>query len=341
MGNAAVEPNEERPSATGSNRHRPSGRWRLGFALALITACLWSTAPIAVSILLDRIDAPTTTFYRFASVSFILATILACRGRLPPMRQLMSGAGAWLIVIAGIGLTGNFAIYQYALNYIPPGTAQLVMQIAPFMVLLGSVLLYRESLSSPQLVGLAVLIVGFLLFFNRRLSEFSGNPSDYATGALLIMLAATCWSSCVLAQKQLLTICTAPSLMLVLYVIGAVIMLPLSTLSQIRDLSTEQYIVLGYCVANMLISYTCFAEALQHWESSRVSTVVCTSPLLTLAWSYVAATVWPGRIMPDQINTIGLLGAVVVVTGSMLCSFGGRQLKDIAIEEPNDAVLDC
>lgn len=263
----------------------------------------------------------------------MLASILAWREELPPVRQLASGSRLWLIAIAGIGLTGNFTIYQYALNYVPPGGAQLVMQIASFLVLVGSVVLYRERFFLVQFVGVGLLIVGLLLFFNERLGEFTGSLSDYAVGAMLIMLAAVSWSSSVLSQKQLLTVCTAPSLMLVLYLIGAVLLLPLCTLTQIQDLSGEQYIVLGYCIANMLISYTCFAEALQHWESSRVSTVVCTIPLLTLALSHVAASFWPDRIMPDNFNLLGLFGAAVVVLGSMLCSFGGHRLKDIAPEE--------
>lgn len=320
------------PASSGSGRHQPSGRWRLGFALAVITACFWSTAPIAVSLLLDQIDAPTTTFYRFASVSVVLATILTWKRHLPPFRRLINGSRGWLVALAGVGLAGNFVIYQCALNYIPPGAAQLVMQIAPFIVLVGSVVLYQEPFSGVQVVGLGLLVSGLLLFFNKRLDEFTGSPSDYAIGTILIVLAAASWASCVLSQKQLLTICAAPSLMLVLYSIGAGLMLPLCTLTQIRDLSGEQYFVLGYCIANMLISYTCFAEALQHWESSRVSTVICTSPLLTLALSHVAATFWPGRIMADDINLIGLFGAVIVVAGSMLCSFGGQRITDITTQ---------
>ncbi len=56
----------------------------------------------------------------------------------------------------------------------------------------------------------------------------------------LLPLAAVSWASCVLSQKQLLTICAAPSLMLVLYSTGVALMLPLSTLTQIRALSGEQ-----------------------------------------------------------------------------------------------------
>lgn len=99
---------------------------------------------------------------------------------------------------------------------------------------------------------------------------------------------------------------------------------PVSNLSASTSREPE-LIVLGYCIANMLISYTRFAEALQYWKSSRVSMVVCTSPLLTLAMSHSASLIWSGRIMPDHLNVLGLSGALVVVSGSMLCSFSGRR----------------
>lgn len=309
-------------------RHQPSGRWLLGFSLAFITTCLWSTAPIALSLLIHQMDAPTTAFYRFASVSLVLGAVLSARRLLPPVRRLVTGSCLWLLLIAGVGFTGNFVIYQCALDHISPGTAQLVMQIAPFLVLIGSVVVYREPFSRSQSGGLCLLTVGLLLFFNERLDEFVAISTGYMAGTMLIMLAAASWATCVLAQKQLLTICAAPSLMLVLYSFGAAFMLPLSTLTQIYDLSGEQLVVLAYCVANMLISYTCFAEALQHWESSRVSMVICTSPLLTLAMSHPAALIWPDRIMPDNLNLPGFLGAMVVVSGSMLCSFGGQRSDD-------------
>ena len=199
------------------------------------------------------------------------------------------------------------------------------MQLAPLFVLLGGVFLFREPFRPVQWGGLCLLVVGVLLFFNHRLGDFIGNPTDYSFGALLVVFAAIVWASYALAQKQLLNVASSMGIMLVLYAIGVLVMLPFCTLAQIRDLTTEQYVVLAYSNANVVIGYGCFAEALQHWEASRVSTVVCTTPLLTLAMSHPAHAIWPERIMPDDMNAIGLIGAMLVVAGSMLAALGGRQ----------------
>ncbi len=45
----------------------------------VIVATMPSTAPIALSLLIDRMDAATTTFYRFAAVSVAAAARVFCR----------------------------------------------------------------------------------------------------------------------------------------------------------------------------------------------------------------------------------------------------------------------
>ena len=309
----------------GDLRHKPSSRWKLGFILASTATVVWSTVPIALSLLLDQMDAITITWYRFAAGAVILAVILKASGGRLPWRPLLARRRSWLVAIAGVGLTGNFVLYLYALNYIPPGASQVVMQLAPLLVLIGSVVLYRERFRRVQCTGVCVLIVGLLLFFNRRLGDFVGNPTSYAIGAFLVLSAAMVWASYALAQKQLLSVASSMHIMLVLYAIGVLLMLPFSNLMQIGELNVAQYIVLAYSSANVLIGYGCFAEALRHWEASRVSMVICTTPLLTLALSHPAHVIWPEQIMPENMNVAGWVGALLVVGGSVLAAFGGRK----------------
>ena len=306
-------------------KHNPSGHWRIGLSLAGVTVLLWSTVPIALSLLLDRMDAVTVTWYRFVAAVCVLCVILKLNGTLPQIRNLLNRKLLWLVAIAGIGLAADFVLYLYALNFIPPGASQVVMQLAPLFVLLGGVVLFRESFRPVQCGGLCLLVLGLLLFFNQRVDDFRGNLTDYSVGVLLVLSAAVVWASYALAQKQLLSVCSSMGIMLVVYAVGVLVLLPFCTLAQIRDLSTEQYVVLAYASVNTLVGYGCFAESLQHWEASRVSTVICTTPLLTLALSRPAQAFWPDRIMTDDLNAIGLLGAVLVVTGSMLAAVGGRQ----------------
>jgi hypothetical protein len=52
-----------------------------------------------------------------------------------------------------------------------------------------------------------------------------------------------------------------------------------------------------------------------------VSSVLALTPLATLAFAWLMATLWPARVAPEAISPTGLLGAVV--GGSLLTSLGG------------------
>ena len=59
--------------------HQASGRWRLGLALALVTAACWSTLPVALKVTLDRLDPYTLTWVRFVIAGAIMLAWLAAR----------------------------------------------------------------------------------------------------------------------------------------------------------------------------------------------------------------------------------------------------------------------
>ena len=64
------------------------------------------------------------------------------------------------------------------------------------------------------------------------------------------------------------------------------------------------------------------AEALAHWEASRVSATLALTPLVTFVSVALASTWWPDHVLPEQVNWIAYAGAVVVVLGSALTALG-------------------
>lgn len=75
--------------------------------------------------------------------------------------------------------------------------------------------------------------------------------------------------------------------------------------------------VLFFCGINTLIAYGAFAESLVHWQGSRVSAVLAIAPIITLVFGQLMSTVVPGFIPPEQLTPIGIVGAFVVVYGSV------------------------
>ena len=78
--------------------HQASGRWRLGLAMALLTALSWATLPVALKITLEQLDPYTLTWFRFLVAAVAMAVFVGARG----------GYGAF----AGLGATVNAVTFR-------------------------------------------------------------------------------------------------------------------------------------------------------------------------------------------------------------------------------------
>ena len=167
-----------------------------------------------------------------------------------------------------------------------------------------------------------MLLIGFVLFFNQRLAELLTSLSDYTAGVLLVLLASTVWTFYALGQKQLLTVWNSLQVMMVIYLFCALLLTPWVHPLEALQLSPLQGWLLLACCMNTLIAYGAFAEALAHWEASRVSATLAITPLVTFGAVAIAAGIWPEYVHAEQINALGYGGAVLVVLGSALVALG-------------------
>lgn len=295
--------------------HQASGRSLLGFMLALTTAVLWGMLPIALKVVLSALTANTITWVRFLVAAMFITVVLLKQRQLPQWRG-HSRRVKQLLWIAILGLLSNYILYLMGLNLLSAETAQVVIQLAPFLMMLGGVFIFRERLLLWQKLGALLLVVGLLLFFNERLITLVSKTGSDTWGVVLVVVAAITWAAYALAQKQLLLQFNSQQIMWFIYVAGAIGFFPLVELAPVTSLTSLQWWMLAFCCANTIVAYGAFAEALQHWEASKVSTVLAITPLLTIAFSHLAHALWPQFPTPQQLNLVSIGGACLVVLGS-------------------------
>ena len=295
--------------------HISSGRWVYGFCLTLLTALLWGILPIKLKQVLQVMDPITVTWFRLTVAGSCLFVYLAAVKRLPSVRVL-GPRGGWLVAMAVCGLVGNYVLYLVGLKVLSPGTAQLVVQMGPIFLMVASVFVFKERFSLGQVLGLVALLIGFGLFFNQRLVELLTSLGTYTAGVLTILLATTSWVFYALGQKQLLTVWNSLQVMMVIYLSCAVLVTPWAHPLEALQLSPLQGWLLLACCMNTLVAYGAFAEALAHWEASRVSATLALTPLVTFVAVALAAWWWPDFVQAEEINALGYAGALVVVLGS-------------------------
>lgn len=295
--------------------HQASGKSLTGFILALTTAVLWGMLPIALKVVLTELSANTITWVRFLVAAIFVVLVLWKQQNLPKLGKL-KGKARTLMLIAVAGLLSNYILYLMGLNLLTAETAQVVIQLAPFLMMLGGIFIFRERLLLWQKIGAATLVAGLLLFFNDRLLLLVTQLGQDSFGILLVIIAAFTWAAYALAQKQLLMHFNSQQIMAFIYVAGALCFLPVIDITPVFELSLLHWALLLFCCLNTIVAYGAFAEALEHWEASKVSAVLAITPLLTILFANLAAWLWPGAPEPEALNLLAVLGAVLVVFGS-------------------------
>jgi drug/metabolite transporter (DMT)-like permease len=291
-----------------------SGRWKLGLVLALGTATMWGTLPVALHQVAPTIGPGTSTFFRFFISALLLTPYLIARGQVNNQRKLKSPKLALYILLAGLLLTGNYGFYILGLERTSAEATQVMIQLAPMLLLLAGLWIFKESFNRSQWLGFFGFALGLILFFERQISQLLMDFGDYGLGLLFIIMSATFWTGYAILQKFLLNDFKSSETMLIFYWIGSLVFLPLSDFSSMGQLSSLQWAALLFCGLNTLIAYGCFAEAMAHLEASRVSAVIALAPLFTIA---IAQLIPLGDMPIEPLTWLSILGALLVVSGSI------------------------
>lgn len=300
-------------------RHTVTGRWKLGLALAALTAFQFGAIPIALKLLLKKIDPFTLSWYRFIIAALFMGVAThRSHGLFAPLR--LRGKRLLLMVIAILGLSTNLVVYTVGLDYSSPNTAQVMIQLAPVLLGLGGLIIFRESFSLRQTFGLLILIVGLVLFFDGKYDEILSGTGTLWLGIVLITFSAAMWASYGLAQKQLLTVLPAGSILFSIYTCGSLPFLLVAQPSDAMTLTIVEWLLMVLSAVATAVSYFCLGAAMNHLEASRVSVVLATPPLFTVGMVALLAPIFPAYVEAEPISWVTVLGIFLVVCGSILAS---------------------
>lgn len=292
-----------------------------GFSLSLLTAVMWGVLPVVFELLLDSLDVITLTWVRFCFSACVVWIFLARRRQVPAFAKF-SAPVKLVLLLAVISLLGNFILYLMGLELLDPESTQVLIQLAPFILMAGSVIFFGEPFSAMQGTGAAVLIVGLGLFFNDRLPALWQGTSTYTLGILCMLLASLSWGIYGLLQKKLLASMNSIQLTLLIYAGGVLALALFISPSALLQLNVVEWAALLFCCINMVVGYGAFTEALQVWDAARVSAVIALAPIFTILSMYAAVLLWPGYFTSSDLNSWSYAGALLVVAGSMLAALG-------------------
>ena len=304
--------------------HQATINRRQGFVLAMITSFMWAVLPIALKTVLTELDPYTTTWYRFSLAGIMQTSMMLYLRKFPVRfygtRTKLLWAGAIL------GLVANHTFFVAGLKYLQPVATTIFIQLAPVFLLAGGLIIFKEPFSKLQWSGLGILLSGMVIFFWPEIRTLNALSTEFFIGVAMIVLAAITWTIYALCQKQLLVKYTSRQVMTLVYLGGTLLLLPMSVPVNAFSLDAVRLGVLLFAGLNTFIAYGTFSEALNHWDASRVSAVLAIIPVMALFMMMGAQEMFPGFVERELLTPIKMVGAFVVVAGSMTCALAKRRL---------------
>jgi drug/metabolite transporter (DMT)-like permease len=298
--------------------------WRTGALLALTTAMIWGMLPLGLEVALTELDPWSLVWWRFTGAAVIFGLWLHARGQLPSPRTFTRRTWIWL-GIAVFGLTSNYVTFVIGMQLTSPAVAQLVIQVAPLILLAAGVLAFGERLSAAQSLGVALLVGGLLLFFNRRLPELLQTSTRLGLGVLLIVAGAIGWALYGVAQRHTSRQLGSLQTLWLLCIGCAIVVTPLAHPLELQHASPPALVAVAFCVLNTVFGYGSFGLALERWQVSRVTALTALAPLLTLLFVWLSVHAGLGWVRPEPLNALSWAGALLVVGGSALAALAARR----------------
>jgi len=301
--------------------HTHQNNWKIGLSLSLLVVFFWATLPVALHIGLKAVDAWTLTWFRFCTAAVFTLALIVYTGSWKGYLKLSVKNWLWLF-LAGTMLIGNYVLFLLGLEKTTPGNAKVLIQLAPLLMIIGGVFFYKETFFLKQKIGASLLVLGLGLFFKDQLGTIL--KTEYKTGVIIMVFAAITWAIYALIQKKLHAVLSSQAILAMIYLLASLLLLPFSTPENLTELNQHQWIAVAYACFNTVGAYGAFSLALTYWQASRVGMVIAIIPVFTLFFINLMSKLLPDLVNPENISSIGFIGIVFIVSGSMIASIGKK-----------------
>jgi drug/metabolite transporter (DMT)-like permease len=286
-----------------------------GIIYAISAAIIWGLLAISLKVTLDYVPAITIVWVRFVVAFTMLWIILYVKER--AALQVLRKPPIYVIV-AAMALAINYSGYIKGLELTTPSNAQIVIQLAPLLLIVVGLVVYKEKINLGQAIGFVVAIIGFGLFYRDQISQLLTSPDNYNLGVAWVIGAALAWVIFASLQKSLVQKFHAQGLNLVIYLVPAILMIPLADFATLSTISWKVWGLLLFLGVNTLLAYGAIAEAFRYIPANKVGIIVTLNPIITIATMALLGQIGVNWIQPERISINGLMGAALIITGVII-----------------------
>ncbi|MEV0373998.1 DMT family transporter [Streptomyces sp. NPDC050636] len=260
-------------------------------AAAAITVVLWASAFVSIRSAASAYSPGALALGRLLAGTLALGAISLIRREGWPPRAAWPG-----IVCSGVLW---FGLYMVVLNWgeqaVDAGTAAMIVNIGPILIVLLSSRLLGEGLPRPLLAGMAVSFAGAVVV-GLSMSDAGGAS---VLGVLLCLLAAVSYAGGAVAQKPALRHAGALQVTTFGCLVGTVVCLPfagtlVSQAAHAPLTATLNMLYLG--IFPTALAFTTWAFALARTTAGRMGATTYVVPALVVLMSWLVLDEIPGLL---------------------------------------------
>jgi drug/metabolite transporter (DMT)-like permease len=141
----------------------------MGIVFGLLSSILFTLYFMMAKKLRSRYASWTLTFYGDGIGALTLAPIISLS--LPEIMEFPIQLWWLIFTIAWIPSLLAYLLYSYALRYVKASKGSILSVIEPLSAAVFSTIFIRESLEKPQMMGIALALIGVVLLFRRGKSK--------------------------------------------------------------------------------------------------------------------------------------------------------------------------
>ncbi|MDV7339104.1 DMT family transporter [Terasakiella sp. A23] len=279
----------------------------IAMGILLVCCISWGLQQIAVKWIIADISPVMQAALRSTIASVLIASLIKVRGK----KIFEKDGTLWWGIGAGLLFGGEFMLIYWGLEFTNASRAVVFLYIAPFVVAIGSQILFpSEKLNRLQFAGLACSFLGLIVAFGESLSL----PDEtMLIGDMMLIVAAVLWGATTLLIKAGPLAKTPPSKTLFYQLCVSAVMLFIGTYllgepGIIRLSEAAIYSMIYQTVWVAAMTYTFWFWLIKHYPAPKLSSFSFLTPLFG---------VFAGIILLDEPLTVSLIIAMCLVAAGI------------------------
>lgn len=284
-----------------------------GVFYSVVAAVMWGILAIALKVALKDLSSETIVWARF-SIAFILLFAYLLFKQPSILKIFLRPPKA--LIIATLTLGFNYYGFMKGIEYTTPGNAQVFIQLGPVIFAIAGIYIFKEKINWKHITGFSIALIGMGLFYWEQLSAML-NQKAYSLGILWVVAAAASWSVYAVYQKDLSQRYSVNQLNIFIYGLCTLLFAPLPEYGTVVQLSFGGWMLLLFLGLNTLIAYGAIALAFRYLDSSKVSVIITTNPVLTFILMYIMEKMNLSWLAAEHFSVASIVGATLALGGAV------------------------